>query len=479
MRSAVASVGLLVMVLVASSCASSKSPGTAAASGPVVAVSSPVGGSASSIPVSSPAPGCPSVAGGSSGPSSSGPDGQLFVAGSPTLATLCQSVPFTADGGSPPAPVLVQIIGPVLTKLIASLNGLVPTNDVLPCPAPADVDVITFGGSTVASSTVWINVDGGCNFVWSDTGVHAYASKGLLQQLDAILAGVPASASPAATITVTPATDLIDGQTVQVTVAGLHPEDKVWLSECATAADVSPFGCGTGLPEMPFLITDDTGHASGSFIVTADIPTAAENGATQPCVSCVLAAVSGDAAGSPPAPTASTPLTFAQASAPASPTQAAAPPVGSHVAATPEPGVTVTCPDIVHGDPGAIGLAAAPLAQPPSQSTVFRAVVRCALVTRTYPGLGTWQVELAEVAYGNPKALITQLRAASQPPDGACGMGSQYGYPWFVLIEANGHIDRPAVPTQGCFPSPSAVAAVSELPFKVVDAARVWPEPKS
>ena len=478
MRGAVASVGLMAMVLVTWSCASSKSPGTAAASGPVVAASSHAGGSASSIPVSS-APGCPSVAGRSSGPSSSGPDGQLFVAGSPTLTTLCQSVPFTADGGSPAAPVLVQITGPVLAKLIASLNALVPTNDVLPCPAPSQADVITFGGSTLASSAVWINVDGGCNFVWSDTGVHAYASNALLKQIAAILIGAPASGSPAPTITVTPATDLIDGQTVQVTVAGLHPEDKVWLSECATAADVNPFGCGTGLPEMPFLITDATGHASGAFTVTADIPTAAEDGTTQPCSTCVLAAVSGDAAGSPPAPTASAPLTFAPTSAPASPTQATAPPVGSHVAATPEHGVTVTCPDIVHGDPGAIGLAADSSAQPPSQSTVFRAVVRCALVTRTYAGLGTWQVELAEVAYGNPTALITQLRAASQPPDGACGMGSQYGYPWFVLIESNGHIDRPAVPTQGCFPSPSAVAALNELPFKVVDAARVWPEPKT
>jgi len=158
----------------------------------------------------------------------------------------------------------------------------------------------------------------------------------------------------------------------------------------------------------------------------------------------------------------------------------AVPPVGSQVAATPAPGVTVTCPDIVHGDPGAIGFVGDIAAQrPPAKSTVFRAVVRCELVTRKYPGLGTWQVELAEVAYGNPTALITQLRAASKPPDGACGMGSQYGYPWFVLIETDGHVDRAAVPTQGCFASPSAVAAVNELPFKVVDAVRVWPQPAS
>jgi hypothetical protein len=125
-------------------------------------------------------------------------------------------------------------------------------------------------------------------------------------------------ASSEASITVTPSADLRDGQTVQVTVTGLHPEDKVWLSECATTADVNPFGCGTGLPEMPFLITDDTGHASGSFNVTAHIPTAAEDGTTQLCSTCVLAAVSGYFAGLPPAPTASTRLSFAPTSATAS-----------------------------------------------------------------------------------------------------------------------------------------------------------------
>jgi hypothetical protein len=142
--------------------------------------------------------------------------------------------------------------------------------------------------------------------------------------------------------------------------------------------------------------------------------------------------------------------------------------------------VIVTCPDIVHGDPGAIGwMGDISAEQPPSQSAVFRAVVRCELVTRTYAGLGRWQVELAEVAYGKPTALLAQLRAASQPPGGACGMASQYGYPWFVLVDANGHTERPAMPRQGCFALPSAVDAVNELPYQVVEAVRIQAEPTS
>lgn len=58
-------------------------------------------------------------------------------------------------------------------------------------------------------------------------------------------------------------------------------------------------------------------------------------------------------------------------------------------------------------------------------------------------------------------------------------MGSQYDYPWFVLIEANGRVDRPAMPKQGCFPLPSAVAAVNQLPYKVVDAVRIQTEATS
>jgi hypothetical protein len=221
---------------------------------------------------------------------------------------------FNADGGSLPPPVLVQVSGPALPKLIDALNALVPTSDEPPCPAPEQADVLVFA-SAGPPNTVRVDLQGGCQFVWSDTGVHAYATDALLQQLDAIVATAPGSTSPAATITATPAAiGLIGGERVQVTVTGFPAEAKVWLSECATAADVNPFGCGNQLAGMPFLMTDDTGSATGSFTVTADIPTAAEGGTTEACTSCVLAAVMGDTPDIPPTPTASTALAFAPTS---------------------------------------------------------------------------------------------------------------------------------------------------------------------
>lgn len=200
MRPAAPTVGLLIVAaaLTVSSCASSGSANSAAASESVVAASSPAAGSASTFQVSSPAAACPPVAGWPSGSRSPTPNGQRFVAGSATLATLCQYVLFTADGSSLPPPVSAQISGPTLTDLVASLNALVPTKDEPPCPGPLQADVLTFGGGGAPSSTVRIDRDGGCDLVWSDTGVHAYATNGLNQQLDAIVANAPGSASPAA-----------------------------------------------------------------------------------------------------------------------------------------------------------------------------------------------------------------------------------------------------------------------------------------
>ena len=198
MRRIVPSVVLVVVAITISSCASSGSAANAAGSGSVVVASSPAAGSASAspIPVRSAAPACPPVAGWPSGSRSPAPAGQLFVAGNPSWATLCQYVLYTADGSSLPPPMLVQITGTALTELIASLNALVPTNDGPPCPGPAQVDVLTFGGGA-KSSTVRVDMRG-CNQVWSDTGVHAYATSGLSQQLAAIVANAPGSASPAA-----------------------------------------------------------------------------------------------------------------------------------------------------------------------------------------------------------------------------------------------------------------------------------------
>jgi hypothetical protein len=208
MRPVVPTVGLLIVVaaMTVSSCASSGSANSAAASESVVAVSSPAAGSASTIQVSSsastvqvssPAPACPAVAGWPSVSRSPAAADQLFVAGAPTLATLCQYMTFTANGSSLPPPVLVQISGPALTDLVASLNALAPTKDEPPCPAPMQSDVLVFVGAG-SPSTVRLDLKGGCDFVWSDTGVHAYATTALLQQLTAIVATAAGASSPAA-----------------------------------------------------------------------------------------------------------------------------------------------------------------------------------------------------------------------------------------------------------------------------------------
>jgi hypothetical protein len=199
MRPIVPSVVLVLVAMTISSCASANSLGSALSSGSASAASSPAAGSASasSIAVSSPAPACPAVAGRPSVSRSPAAADQLFVAGTPTLATLCQYVTFTANGSSMPPPVLVQISGPALTDLVASLNALAPTKDEPPCPAPMQSDVLVFVGAG-SPSTVRLDLKGGCDFVWSDTGVHAYATNGLLQQLAAIVANAAGASSPAA-----------------------------------------------------------------------------------------------------------------------------------------------------------------------------------------------------------------------------------------------------------------------------------------
>jgi hypothetical protein len=205
MRRVVSLVGLLVVgvAMTVSSCASS-SGGVAATVTPAVVVSSPAAAaSPSATELSSRAAGCPAQAAWPSASRSPAPDGQLFVAGSPTLATWCHYVLFTPDGGSLPPPLVEQISGQTLTDLVAALNALVPTKDEPPCPAPMQADALTFGGGGAQSSMVHIERDGGCDFVWSDTGVHAYSTTTLDQQLAAITANAADSASSAASNTPT------------------------------------------------------------------------------------------------------------------------------------------------------------------------------------------------------------------------------------------------------------------------------------
>lgn len=92
---------------------------------------------------------------------------------------------------------------------------------------------------------------------------------------------------------VAPATNLHDGEVVQVSVSGFPP-GKAYLSECAAATDVNALGCGAQLSAQPFVVIEN-GAGTGSFTVThqaASTPLYPQPSTT--CTNqCVLVATSG------------------------------------------------------------------------------------------------------------------------------------------------------------------------------------------
>ena len=80
------------------------------------------------------------------------------------------------------------------------------------------------------------------------------------------MAAAPTSTAATVVLHAAPATNLHDGEVVQVTVSGFPP-GKVFLSECAAAADVNALGCGAQLAEQQFVVIGN-GVATGSFTVT-------------------------------------------------------------------------------------------------------------------------------------------------------------------------------------------------------------------
>lgn len=102
-------------------------------------------------------------------------------------------------------------------------------------------------------------------------------------------------------VAVTPSTELQDGQKVNVHVQGFMPgvpEIKFYLSECQSATEVNPLGCGEQLAAQPFGLTDSSGGGSGttSFPVHGSAATAPLNSALVPCAgTCVIVATTGAA----------------------------------------------------------------------------------------------------------------------------------------------------------------------------------------
>lgn len=165
----------------------------------------------------------------------------------------------------------------------------------------------------------------------------------------------------------------------------------------------------------------------------------------------------------------SAPAVFVPPSGPAATAATGSPPPAAQHAVAKVGEVSVSCPDgAPFGDPEVQSR------RPLAAGVTITAVVRCETVQRDYPGLGQWDVQLAELAAAGFQTLLTELRKPSAPRyDGPCpAIG--YVIPAFMLVATDGTVLRPAIPTGKCGePSPAAMTALNGLPFDVVDAVRV------
>ena len=101
-------------------------------------------------------------------------------------------------------------------------------------------------------------------------------------------------------ISVTPSSNLHNGEGVLVKVVGVSPGGKYFLSECATSVDATSSGCGDQLAAQPFIVTDPSGAGSMMFNVKARAATKPYNTTLfQTCtVHCVIMATGSDVYGS-------------------------------------------------------------------------------------------------------------------------------------------------------------------------------------
>lgn len=98
----------------------------------------------------------------------------------------------------------------------------------------------------------------------------------------------------AAGVTASPSTNLRDRQNVTVTVRGLPPGWKFYVSECATPYAASAMGCGAQLAAQPFGVTNQSGDGSIVFTVQTNAATGPLNSSSTPCSGeCVIVATVG------------------------------------------------------------------------------------------------------------------------------------------------------------------------------------------
>jgi len=129
----------------------------------------------------------------------------------------------------------------------------------------------------------------------------------------------------------------------------------------------------------------------------------------------------------------------------------------------------LTCPN-----PASPGQATSPSPKPLPPSLVIKAVVRCETVQRSYP-VGSWSVQLAEVADSGLGPFLADLQAPSDPrPSGIMCPDFRILVPWFELVDSAGTAMNVAIPTDQCgAPKTAAITALQALPFRVTDAVRI------
>ena len=114
---------------------------------------------------------------------------------------------------------------------------------------------------------------------------------------------VPALTVDDPAVTITPSSELHDGQAVRVQVTGFGVGGKVWLSECASAAVVTELGCGAELAAQTLLVTDDSRAGGASFVVRSRASNGVLPGPDVACADqCVIVATQGPGFGHAIAP---------------------------------------------------------------------------------------------------------------------------------------------------------------------------------
>ncbi|MDA8312145.1 MAG: neocarzinostatin apoprotein domain-containing protein [Actinomycetota bacterium] len=97
-----------------------------------------------------------------------------------------------------------------------------------------------------------------------------------------------------ATVHVSPSRDLVNGETVSVSVSGFGANGRFHISECASDVDVSEAGCGIGLTRQPTVSTNGSGKGRIQFVVSASAALSADALKTKvPCANRCVLVVSG------------------------------------------------------------------------------------------------------------------------------------------------------------------------------------------